>query len=138
MTDNTRHKRSRLIVPDREFIIKRREERHHVSDIHRKYVDFKVKIGTGFVSAALLNFSRHGVMFKAPLPLERSSSVECVISITRSLSKNIAFGIMVKHCKMQNDLFLIGAAIEKIADETWFEILLETRDFILKREDNVF
>jgi len=126
------------ILPDKRFIVKRREERHHVSDIYQKYVDFKVKFGTAYESATLHNFSGHGIMFQVPLPLVKDSRTNCVISIQRSLSKNIEFGIVIKHCKELNGIFLIGAEIEVIADETWFNILLEVRDYILQREDDVF
>jgi len=126
------------IFPDKKFIIKRREERHHVSDIYQKYADFKVKVGTAYESATLLNFSSHGIMFQAPVSLDKGARTNCIISIRRSLSKNIEFEIAIKHCKKLNGIYLIGAAIEIIADETWFNILLEVRDYILKREDKVF
>jgi hypothetical protein len=129
-------------LPGREsswdFSEKRREERYAVSAVYQRYITMKVKSGSDFMSVALSNFSRSGVLFVSPVLLPPDSRAECIISIPRLLSKDISFGILVRHCFDKENSFLVGASVETVADETWFAIFTEIHDFIMRRRDVVY
>jgi hypothetical protein len=120
------------------YAVPRREQRHPVSAVYQRYIDLKVQIGNIFVPVILHDFSGSGVLFESQVPLEIESCADCVISISRSLSKEIAFDVRVKHCRKKEDTFLVGAAIETAADTTWFEIFKEAHDFIMQRQGSVY
>ena len=118
---------------------KRREERYPVTAVYQRYITMKVKSGSDFVSVAMGNFSRSGVLFVSPVMIPADSHAECIISIPRLLSKDISFGIHVRHCfNKEENSFLVGASIESVADETWFAIFTEVHDFIMRRRDAVY
>jgi hypothetical protein len=120
------------------FIEKRKEERYHVSTVYRQYIELRVKAGGAYVPVVPLNFSRHGILFESPVPLNADSSIECLISIPRLLSKDIVFGTRIKHCQKKGNSFIISAAIDTIADATWFNIFMEVHDFIVQRRDTIY
>jgi len=121
-----------------DFGERRREERYSVPAVYQRYITMKVKSGNGFVSVAMSNFSRGGVLFVSPVSLPADSHTECIISIPELLSKDISLGIHVLHCYMKENSFLVGASIETVADETWFAIFAEVHDFIVRRRDVVY
>lgn len=123
---------------NRDFSEKRREERYPVSAVYQRYITMKIKSGSDFVSVALSNFSRGGILFVSPVLFPPGSRAECVISIPRLLSKDISLGIHVRHCFNKENSFLVGASIETVADETWFAIFTEIHDFIIQRRDVVY
>jgi hypothetical protein len=116
----------------------RREQRHPVSDVYQRYFDLKVQIGNIFVPVILHNFSSSGVLFESQVPLKVDSCVDCVISISRSLTKEIAFDVRVKHCRGIEKTFLVGAAIGTAVDTIWFEVFTEAHDFIVRRQGSVY
>ena len=108
-------------VPDPEpsntsYAVPRREQRLLVPAVYLRYIKLKVKISKVFVSVILQNFSGIGILFESKVPFEIQSHVNCVISISRALSREIAFDVRVKHCEKKNNTFLIGAEIERAAD----------------------
>ncbi len=88
--------------------------------------------------AELGNFSRGGILFESPVPFEKDFFAECVISASLSLSKEIAFGIRVKHCRQSGTTFWVGAAVETVVDAVWFNIFLEVHDFIIARQGSIY
>ncbi len=120
------------------YAVPRREQRHPVPAVYQRYIDMKVKMDGVFVPVVLHNFSGSGVLFESPGPCETGSHVECVISISQSLSREIAFGVRVKHCEKKNNAFFVGAEVETAADATWFNIFREVHDFIMQRKDDVY
>jgi hypothetical protein len=116
----------------------RREQRHPVPFVYQRYIHLKVKVDDDLVPVILHNFSGSGVLFESSVPFEREASAGCVISIPRSLSREIAFDIRVIHCTKKNDAFFVGAAIEKAADATWFNVFREVHDFIMQRQGEVY
>ena len=130
-------------VPDPEpsntsYAVPRREQRLPVPAVYLRYIKLKVKISKVFVSVILQNFSGIGILFESKVPFEIQSPVNCVISISRALSREIAFDVRVKHCEKKNNTFLIGAEIERAADETWLNVFRAVHDFILQRQDDVY
>jgi hypothetical protein len=81
------------------------------------------------------NFSRRGILFVSPVQLAVDSSVDCIISITQWLEKDISFSARVKHCVEKNGSFIIGANIESVADANYFEVLVEVHDFVMRQHD---
>jgi hypothetical protein len=124
---------------EEEYAHVRREKRHAVPAIYQQYIDLKVKSGEKFEQVVLYDFSRTGIRFESTLPLTEGSRAECVISIHRSLSQNVAFGICVKSCRgKEGRSFVIGAEIDTIVDATWFNIFIEVHDFIVRRQGAVY
>ena len=122
-------------VPDSE---QRREQRHPVPAVYQRYINLKVTIDDVIVPVILHNFSAGGVLFESRVPFEIKTYADCVISIPRSLSREIDFDIRVKHCQKKNNTFFIGAAIETAVDATWFNIFREVLGFIMQRQGEVY
>jgi hypothetical protein len=49
------------------------------------------------------------------------------------LAREISFGIEIKYCYEDHGSFITGAAIDTIADETWFDAFVEVYDLIVLR-----
>jgi len=120
------------------YAVPRRAQRLPVPAVYLRYIKLKVKIDRVFVSVVLQNFSGVGILFESKVPFELQSHVDCVISISRALSREITFDVRVKHCEKKNNTFLIGAEIERAADETWLNVFRAVHDFILQRQDDVY
>lgn len=116
---------------------KRREKRYNVPDSCQKYIKLQVKSGNEFVPAILGNFSRNGILFECPVPFSKGMHTECVISISLLLSREISFGIEVKYCYMDKDSYIMGASIDTISDQVWFDVFVEVHDFIVLRQGSV-
>jgi hypothetical protein len=130
-------------VPDLEpsnthFAVPRREQRHPVPAVYQRHIHLKVKIDNELVPVLFQDFSSFGVLFESHVPFEIESRAEGVISMPRSLSREIAFNIRVRHCEKKNDAFLVGAAIETTDDETWMNIIREVYDYIMERQGDVY
>lgn len=117
---------------------RRLDKRYEVPAFYQRYVQLRVKAGNDFVPAVLSNFSRHGILFECTEPFDVDTNAECIITISRLMSRDILFGIAVKYCRKNETAFRIGASIETIADATWFNVFVEIHDFIVKRQDNVY
>jgi hypothetical protein len=98
----------------------------------------KVKIDDVFVPVILHNFSDGGVFFESNVPFEIGSHADCAISISQSLSREIAFDVRFKHCRKKDTTFFVGAVIETVADATWFSVFREVHDFIMQRQGDVY
>ena len=116
---------------------KRKEKRYDVPDACRQYIELQVKSGNEFVPAILGNFSRNGILFECPLPLSKGMRTECSISISLLFSREISFSIEVKYCYTNNGSHIIGASIDAISDEIWFDVFVEVHDFIVLRKGSV-
>jgi hypothetical protein len=117
---------------------RRLEKRYEVPSVYKRYVQLRVKAGSNFVPAILNNFSRRGILFECTEPFDIDTHTECVISISRLLSRDISFVIAIKYCKKNEQAFRIGAVIETVADATWFDVFVEIHDFIVQRQDSVY
>ncbi len=120
------------------YAVPRREQRLPVPAVYQRYIHLKVKIDDVFIPVILHDFSGIGILFESRGPFEIESYADCVISISRSLSREVAFGIRVKHCEKKNNAFFVGAAIETAGDATWFNVFKEVHDFIMQRKGDVY
>lgn len=130
-------------VPDPEpsktgYAVPRREQRHQVPAVYQRYVRLKVKIDDVFVPVVLHDVSGSGVLFESRVPFEIKARADCLISISESLSREIAFEIRVQHCEEKNNTFLVGAEIGTAADATWFRVFTAVHDFIMQRQGDVY
>ena len=116
---------------------KRREERYNVPDACQQYIKLRIKSGNEFVPAVLGNFSRNGILFECPVSFNKGTHVECVISISLLLSREISFGLDVRYCYASRDSYIMGASINTISDEIWFDVFVEVYDFITLRQGSV-
>jgi hypothetical protein len=119
-----------------EIAEKRREKRYDVPDAYRQYIKMRVKSGNEFVPAILGNFSRNGILFESPAEFTQGQHTECIISISLLLSREIAFGIEIKYCYADHGSYIMGASIDTISDETWFDVFVEVHDFIVLRKNS--
>jgi len=118
-----------------DFNEKRMDERYHVPAVYKQHVKLRVRSGNAFECVDIGNFSRRGILFVSPVRLAMDSSVDCIISITQWLEKEVSFGARIKHCVEKNGCFLIGANIESVADANWFEVFAEVHDFVMRQHD---
>ncbi len=116
---------------------KRRETRYNVPDSCQQYIKLQVKSGNEFVPAILGNFSRSGILFECPVSFNKGMHTECVISVSLLLSREISFGIEVKYCYKDKGSYIMGASIDTISDEVWFDVFVEVHDFIVLRQGSV-
>ena len=134
--EQSANNQERMIDGDKDN--RRLEKRYEVPAVYQRYIQLRVKAGNIFVPAVLNNFSRHGILFECAEPFDVDTRAECIISISRLLSRDISFGIAVKYCKKNEQAFRIGAIIETVADATWFDVFVEIHDFIVQRQDSVY
>ena len=120
---------------------RRKEVRYGVPDIYQNYVTFKIKKDSNeFVPGKLIDFSLHGIQIKNSTPLATGSTIECLISIPKSLSKEIPFSARINYC-IQDELdedYLMGAEIINTDDRLWLVIFSKVHDFINERMGNIF
>jgi hypothetical protein len=124
---------SPAVGPQEELAEKRREKRYDVSNAFQKYIKLKVKSGNEFVPAILANFSRNGILFECPVSFSQGEHVECVLSLSFLLYREISFSIEVKYCYADHGSHISGASIDTISDEFWFDAFVEVHDFIMLR-----
>jgi len=120
-----------------ELAEQRREKRYDVSEASRQHIKLKVKSGNEFVPAILGNFSRNGILFECPVPFSKGEHVECIMSVSFLLSREISFVIEVKYCYADHGSHILGASIDTISDEVWFDAFVEVHDFIVLRQGSV-
>jgi len=116
---------------------KRRGKRYDVPDACQKYIKLRVKSGNGFVPAILGNFSRNGILFECPVSFGQGEHTECIMSISLLLAREILFGIEVRYCYEDHGSYIMGASIDTISDEIWFDVFAEVHDFIVLRKGSV-
>ncbi len=114
-----------------EIAEKRREKRYDVTDACREYIKLKVRSGNEFVPAILGNFSRNGILFECPVSFSKGERVECIIAVSLLLSREVSFAIEVKYCYANQGSHILGASIDTISDEAWFDAFVEVHDFIV-------
>lgn len=120
---------------------KRKETRYVIPEIYQKYITFKMRMGSGeFVPMDLLDFSLYGIKIRNPLLPAVDSTIECSISIPKSLTKELLFKAKVKYClkDLSGGDYLIGAEIIQTGDELWLRIFSKVHDFINQRMGGIF
>jgi hypothetical protein len=119
---------------------RRKEKRYNIPEIYRKYVKLKIRKDPGeFLFVDLLDFSPDGIKIRHPSPALVDSSVECSISIPKSLSREISFMARVKYCvQEEDDNYLIGAEIPLSGKNLWLEIFTKVHDFIKERIGEIY
>lgn len=120
---------------------RRKEKRHNIPEIYRKYVTLKIrKDPVELLFVDLLDFSHDGIKIRHPSQLSVDSAVECIISIPKSLSKEISFMARIKYCIQEegDDNYLIGAEIIQSGKNLWLEIFSKTHDFIKERMGEIY
>lgn len=115
---------------------KRREQRYDVPDACHKYIKLQVRSGNEFVPAILGNFSRNGILFECPVAFSKGARTQCVLAISLLLSREISFTIQVMYCyeDKESGSYLMGASIDSISDNQWFDVFVEVHDFIVVRK----
>jgi len=120
---------------------RRKEKRHNIPEIYRKYVTLKIrKDPAESLFVDLLDFSPDGIKIRHPSQVPVDSSVECIISIPKSLSREISFMARVKYCIQEegDDHYLIGAEIPLSGKNLWLEIFTKVHDFIKERMGEIY
>ena len=68
------------------------------------------------------------------MSFSRGEHVECIISISLPLSREVSFGVEINYCYADHGSHILGASIDTISDETWFDVFVEVYDFIVLRK----
>jgi hypothetical protein len=118
-----------------DLLEKRVDERYRVPAVYKQHVKLQVRCGKTCEHVEIGNFSRRGILFVSPVRMEMDSPVDCVISISQWLAKEVSFNARIKHCVENNGSFLIGANIESVPDANWFEVFAEVHDFVMRQHD---
>ena len=113
---------------------KRREKRYAAPPGSQEYIKLQVKNGSGFVPAALANFSRSGILFTSPVPFIKGQQARCILSVSLLLSRDVSFDVEIKYCYADNGSHITGASIDAISDNVWFDVFVEVYDFIVLRK----
>jgi len=119
---------------------KRKGARLDLPDQYRKYVTFKVREVSGdFVDAELFNFSPHGIRIRSRYELPFNSTIECLVSVPKSSTKEIPFKGKIKYCILEEPMgnYLIGAEIIEPGDKTAFTLLSKIHGFMKERIDEI-
>jgi len=120
---------------------RRKVERYVVPEIYRKYVTFKIREVSGnFVDAELFNFTSHGIRIKSRYELPFDSTIECLISVPKSLTEEIPFTGKIRYCIQEEPMgdYLIGIEIIETGDKIGFGVFLKVYDFIKERIGDFF
>jgi hypothetical protein len=131
MTDEQDKKKS-----ESKFIEKRREQRFDVPGQYKGYLMLQVRAGYTLVQVVLANFSRSGILFESEVPFEVGAQTECTLSVSLLVARSISFRINVKYCYRHNMTYIVGAAIDTIVDDTWFDVFQEIHDFLAANPDS--
>lgn len=116
------------------FVEKRRNERFPVPDACKQGITLEVKHGDSFIPATLANFSRSGILFECPVPFEKEFRTECIVRISLVLARQISFSINIMYCYSNGGSHIMGASIDTISDQTWFDAFVEVHDLIVQRQ----
>jgi hypothetical protein len=120
---------------------RRKETRYFVHEIYQKYVTFKIRKGSEeFLLVELLDFSPSGIKIRTPFSLMVDSSIECLISIPKSITKEIPFVGKIKYCIQgeTKEEYLTGVEIIQTSAPIWFDVFSKTHDFIKERIGGIF
>jgi hypothetical protein len=112
---------------------RRKGERLVFSDLYRKYMTFKVREVSGsFVDAELFNFSPHGIRMRSRCELPFDSTIECLVSVPESFTKEIPFKGRIKYCIQEEPMgnYVIGAEIIEPRDKTAFDLFSKIHGFV--------
>jgi hypothetical protein len=123
------------------MIERRKGERYVIPEIYRRYITLKVRKASGeFEPVELLDFSPKGIRMKSSYGLSVNSTIDCLISAPKSITKEIPFIGKIKYCiqdESERD-FLMGAEIIETSDRSGFEIFSEVHDFIKEKMGEIF
>ncbi len=66
--------------------------------------------------------------------------MECLISVPKSLTKEIPFAAKIKYCVQDEPGgdYLIGAEIIRMGDKIWLEVFSKVHDFIKGRIGEIY
>jgi hypothetical protein len=120
---------------------RRKEKRYIIPEIYRKYVTLRIRKDRGeFLLVDLLDCSPDGIKIRLPSLVPIDSPVECIISIPKSLSREIPFMARIKYCIQEEgeENYLIGAEIMQSGENLWLEIFWKTHDFIKGRMGDIY
>ena len=114
-------------------IERRGEKRYPITDPIQQRIQLTVKNGSERVPAVIGNFSRHGILFECPWRLDKGARAECVLRADTKVAREITFGIEVKYCYENKGSFIVGASIDAISDDRWFDAFERLFDLIAVR-----
>ena len=120
---------------------RRREKRYAVPEIYTKYISLRIrKDQDEFQAVDLLDFSLEGIKIRNPSSLPVDSTIECTISIPKSLSREISFMGRIRYCieEEPGEHWLIGAEVIQSGKNLWLEIFSKTHDFIKERMGDIY
>lgn len=120
---------------------RRKEKRYVVPEIYTKYISLRIRKDPGeFQPVDLLDFSLEGIKIRNPSTLPVDSSIECIISVPKSLSREISFMSRIRYCIQEEpgEHCLIGAEVIHSGKNLWLEVFSKVHDFIKQRMGEIY
>lgn len=108
----------------------RREARYPVPEEAGRYLGLKVDKGDTLRRVRLTNFSRTGMQFRSPEPLEQGVLYRCVLSTEHTIRQEVVLAVSVKYCTAEGEEFLVGVSIEEVSDRPSLDFFQNMIDFI--------
>ncbi|GBE34213.1 PilZ domain protein [bacterium BMS3Bbin06] len=111
---------------------RRSEQRYHHSESYRKYLQLTVKFSDSPVSAEIINFSEHGILFLCSSPVEINSFIDCSLATCRTIKKELSFKAKVVHCTQRGGDYKIGVFIKESVNNTSFDFFKGIHHLIIE------
>jgi hypothetical protein len=107
---------------------RRRFKRYPLPEIYQSLINILVFRKQGPVKIKIINFSKKGILFLSPLPFERDSNIEGVVSITAgdTTTKEYSFRAKVIYCTKTDEGYKAGVELQelsKTAEVDFFRII---------------
>lgn len=113
---------------------KRSVVRYQLPKIYEEYISMKVNLPDRNVSVRIIDFCQRGARFQSPEPLKTGAALGCTLTTTHNINKILHFRISIKYCCARGDVYLIGAHIDEIGNNSEFNFFNNIYDFIAEIE----
>lgn len=113
---------------------RRKVARYPLPEMYRKYILMQIALSGRIVPVSIIDFCQRGTQFECPEALELESVVECTLTTTYHMRKEVHFKTRIKYCSSKDSKYLIGAHIEEVADRLNFNFFNNIYAFITEIE----
>lgn len=111
----------------------RRETRYPVPEIYQKFISMKVGGSDSLMTVTLSNFSRQGLQFNCPEPLETGSLKEVRLLTSPASAHEVALKVSIRYCNKNDGGYTVGGRIEESPDGVIIDFFKNVHDLILDK-----
>lgn len=128
-----------ILYENEPMLERRKDPRLAVPETFQRYINLVIETAKGPLPAQFIDLSLSGLSFESPIALDAGRRLSCVVSIPKSLTREVRLSFEVMHCrKLDEAMFLVGARITEVVDEMWFKVLKNVFSFIEERKGEMF